>query len=93
MLPEDASQADVYQAAVRSIVDDVMQGFNGTVMAYGQVRAPARDLLAAPGLGTCAGYRGLAPADALSGMLHPIGRASACVHACATCSLAGQACV
>ena len=37
MLPEDASQADVYQAAVRSIVDDVMQGFNGTVMAYGQV--------------------------------------------------------
>ncbi len=41
VLPEDASQADVYQAAVRSIVDDVMQGFNGTVMAYGQVRPPA----------------------------------------------------
>ena len=37
VLREDASQADVYQAAVRGIVDDVMQGFNGTIMAYGQV--------------------------------------------------------
>ncbi|KAK9845464.1 hypothetical protein WJX81_007142 [Elliptochloris bilobata] len=39
VLRENASQADVYQAAVRSIVDDVMQGFNGTVMAYGQTGA------------------------------------------------------
>ena len=38
VLREDASQADVYQAAVRGIVDDVMQGFNGTIMAYGQVK-------------------------------------------------------
>ena len=38
MLPPDASQADVYSAAVKPIVEDVLNGYNGTVMAYG---APA----------------------------------------------------
>ena len=36
MLPPSASQSDVYQAAVRPIVEDVLRGYNGTVMAYGQ---------------------------------------------------------
>jgi kinesin family protein 5 len=39
VLRENASQADVYQAAVAPIVDDVMNGYNGTVMAYGQTGA------------------------------------------------------
>ena len=39
MLPPGASQSDVYQAAVRPIVEDVLAGYNGTVMAYGQTGA------------------------------------------------------
>ena len=38
VLPPGASQADVYESAVSGIVDDVLGGFNGTIMAYGQVR-------------------------------------------------------
>lgn len=30
-----ASQADLYHAAVAPIVDDVLNGYNGTIMAYG----------------------------------------------------------
>ena len=37
VLPPGASQADVYESAVSGIVDDVLDGFNGTIMAYGQV--------------------------------------------------------
>lgn len=37
-----ASQADVYEAAVAPVVDDVMHGYNGTVMAYGQTGALSR---------------------------------------------------
>ena len=37
VLPPGASQADVYESAVSGIVDDVLGGFNGTIMAYGQV--------------------------------------------------------
>ncbi len=40
MLGPDSSQADVYNAAVRDVVDDVMKGFNGTVLTYGQTGAP-----------------------------------------------------
>ncbi len=32
----EAGQADVYQAAVAPVVADVLKGYNGTVMAYGQ---------------------------------------------------------
>ena len=32
-----ATQEDVYEAAVRPIVEDVLKGYNGTIMAYGQV--------------------------------------------------------
>ncbi len=39
MLQENASQADVFHAAVQPIVDDVMNGYNGTIMAYGQTGA------------------------------------------------------
>ena len=38
MLPPGASQSDVYQAAVKPIVEDVLNGYNGTVMAYGASR-------------------------------------------------------
>ncbi|BDA45755.1 probable Kinesin heavy chain at N-terminal half [Coccomyxa sp. Obi] len=39
VLREDASQADVFHAAVQPIVGDVMNGYNGTIMAYGQTGA------------------------------------------------------
>ena len=39
VLPEAASQVDVYQAAVQPIVEDVLNGYNGTIMAYGQTGA------------------------------------------------------
>ena len=39
VLREDAGQADVYKAAVQPIVEDVLAGYNGTVMAYGQTGA------------------------------------------------------
>ena len=34
VLDEIAVQADVYNAAVKPIVEDVMAGYNGTIMAY-----------------------------------------------------------
>eukprot|EP00798_Chlamydomonas_sp_ICE-L_P003293 gene3293-13319_t len=36
VLSPEASQHDVFNAGVRDVVDDVMNGYNGTVMAYGQ---------------------------------------------------------
>lgn len=39
VLPPTATQAEVYEAAAASLVDDVMQGFNGTLLAYGQTGA------------------------------------------------------
>jgi hypothetical protein len=39
VLPETASQVDVYTAAVEPIVEDVLNGYNGTIMAYGQTGA------------------------------------------------------
>lgn len=41
ILPPEASQQDVYNEAVRPIVDDVLLGYNGSVMAYGQTGAGA----------------------------------------------------
>lgn len=37
VLATSADQQDVYKAAVEPIVEDVLQGYNGTIMAYGQV--------------------------------------------------------
>lgn len=39
ILPEDSVQADVYQAAVHPVIEDVLNGYNGTIMAYGQTGA------------------------------------------------------
>ena len=38
VLPPRASQHDTYLATAKPVVDDVVKGFNGTVMCYGQVR-------------------------------------------------------
>jgi hypothetical protein len=43
VLQPSASQHDVYMAGVRDVVNDVLQGYNGTVMAYGQTGACAAD--------------------------------------------------
>lgn len=39
VLGPEATQADVYGAAVKPIVEAVMKGYNGTIMAYGQTGA------------------------------------------------------
>jgi hypothetical protein len=39
ILSPRATQQDVYNEAVRPIVDDVLLGYNGSVMAYGQTGA------------------------------------------------------
>ena len=36
MLDASATQQDVFNAGVKDVVDEVLQGFNGTIMAYGQ---------------------------------------------------------
>ena len=38
-LPWGATQEEVYDSCARSIVDSVLAGFNGTVLAYGQTGA------------------------------------------------------
>lgn len=50
VLREDAGQADVYRAAVQPIVEDVLAGYNGTVMAYGQTGAGVPDASTVPSL-------------------------------------------
>jgi hypothetical protein len=35
-LPEASAQEDVYQSAAYDIVQDVLEGYNGTILAYGQ---------------------------------------------------------
>ena len=37
MFGPDSTQMDVYNRVARSIVDNVLQGYNGTIFAYGQV--------------------------------------------------------
>eukprot|EP00897_Mesotaenium_endlicherianum_P005553 jgi/Mesen1/5025/ME000025S04423 len=39
VLPPEAGQGDVYNVAARPIVRDVLNGYNGTIMAYGQTGA------------------------------------------------------
>jgi hypothetical protein len=36
VLGPSATQVDVYNSAVKDVVEDVLRGYNGTVMAYGQ---------------------------------------------------------
>ena len=37
ILAEDSVQADVYQAALQAVVEDFLDGYNGTIMAYLQI--------------------------------------------------------
>jgi len=39
VLPQDCKQEDVFRTCVREMVDDALEGFNGTVLAYGQTGA------------------------------------------------------
>jgi hypothetical protein len=39
VLGQDASQSDVYRDVAKPIVDDVLRGYNGTILAYGQTGA------------------------------------------------------
>lgn len=39
LLGSQATQEDVYNAAARRVVEDVVKGYNGTIMAYGQTGA------------------------------------------------------
>ncbi|BBN13099.1 hypothetical protein MPTK1_6g00780 [Marchantia polymorpha subsp. ruderalis] len=39
VLPSGCQQVDVYNTAARPVVLDVLQGYNGTIMAYGQTGA------------------------------------------------------
>jgi hypothetical protein len=41
VLRQRSTQGDVYAAAVEPVVADVLNGYNGTVMAYGQTGAPS----------------------------------------------------
>ena len=34
VLGRDATQAETYEAVAREVVDDVLEGFNGTILAY-----------------------------------------------------------
>lgn len=36
VFPPDVDQAAVYDRVARNVVDSVLQGYNGTVFAYGQ---------------------------------------------------------
>jgi DNA replication protein DnaC len=36
MYPPEVGQAMIYDESIRHIVDNVIDGFNGTVFAYGQ---------------------------------------------------------
>lgn len=39
VLEQSATQADVYREVAQPIVDDVLEGYNGTILAYGQTGA------------------------------------------------------
>ncbi len=39
VLEPTATQQDVFNAGVKDVVDDILMGYNGTVMAYGQTGA------------------------------------------------------
>ena len=47
MLGPDATQQDAYDQ-ISGIVDSVLQGYNGTLLAYGQVSRDARDSQQSP---------------------------------------------
>ena len=46
--PPSSSQVDVYNISAKPVVDSVMQGFNGTVLAYGQTSSGKTFTMAGP---------------------------------------------
>lgn len=48
VFPPDSAQSDVYESTAMPIVDGVMQGFNGTVFAYGQTSSGKTFTMAGP---------------------------------------------
>ena len=46
--PPDSRQIDVYNISARPVVESVMQGFNGTVLAYGQTSSGKTFTMAGP---------------------------------------------
>ena len=50
IFPTDSKQQSVYQIAARPIVEAVMQGFNGTVFAYGQTSSGKTFTMSGPDL-------------------------------------------
>lgn len=57
ILGPNASQADVYAVAVSDVVADVLRGYNGTILAYGQTgeRGFSSNVACPVKLGLCSG--------------------------------------
>lgn len=58
---EDASQNDVYNGLVRQVVDDFIQGYNGTVLAYGQTGSGKSHTMIGPFNGMFPDMKGVIP--------------------------------
>jgi len=37
VIPENASQEEVFDTVAKDVVNNVLEGYNGTIFAYGQV--------------------------------------------------------
>ena len=57
----NASQEDVYTSCGRELVTRVMDGFNATVMAYGQTGAGKTHTMTGPGPSPNFALRGITP--------------------------------
>ena len=47
VLPSDCTQSDVFNTCGKTMVDGVLEGVSGSVLAYGQVRIPSWSLVKA----------------------------------------------
>ncbi|CAG9323451.1 unnamed protein product [Blepharisma stoltei] len=56
----DSSQAEVYEMAARPVVESVLEGFNGTILAYGQTSSGKTFTMSGPSLDDPV-YRGIIP--------------------------------
>jgi hypothetical protein len=52
---EDISQLDVYQLSGQRLVDDILEGYNATILAYGQTGSGKTFCMFGPGTGRYAG--------------------------------------
>lgn len=48
MYDEDITQEDIYNETAASIIDSVLEGYNGTIFAYGQTGAGKTHTMAGP---------------------------------------------